>query len=256
MKIFSWADIQNSLITGKQDDFFAPGTGISVGSFDGLHKGHRTLLSRLLQNSKADGLLSGVLTFARPLPSIKNNSNYSGDVTTLEQRLRLFEQLGLDFAIVVDFTKDFAELSGQEFLSILIKTCNLKLLAEGVDFRCGYKGSTDVAAIKVFAETNNLKVVFVEPVYYTILGKQERVSSSLVRQLIIQGETSVVEQLLERKYELDLPEALTTIQKSKINQVIPPAGSFCCKSKAGLPVTVQISEKNILLSSAAQKIFF
>lgn len=257
MKTFTWNDIQNFLNSGKTDPFFAQGTGISVGSFDGLHKGHRTLLSALMSNCKVNNLLSGVLTFTRPLPSIKHNNDYSGDVSTLDQRLHLFEQLGLDFAIVVDFTQDFAAMSGSDFFTVLIKACNMKLLAEGVDFRCGYKGSTDAQAIRYFAEKNNLKVVFVNPVYYKEgTAEEERVSSSYIRKMIQKGFFSTVEELLERKYQLDLPGTETTILKAQISQVLPPPGIMHCHTPAGEDIRLEVTSDKLILSSAAAQILF
>jgi FAD synthase len=67
-------------------DFLSSQTGISIGSFDGLHKGHRVLLNSLVQNCKKNNLKSGVVTFYRPLPSIKHSSDYAGDISTLQQR--------------------------------------------------------------------------------------------------------------------------------------------------------------------------
>ena len=163
MKIFTWNDILTSLNTGKTIDYFENiNTGISVGSFDGIHKGHSKLLNSLIENCKQNNLLSGVVTFKRPLPSIKHSDDYSGDITSLSQRIEIFEKLGIDFAIVVDFDDSFASMLGTDFLNLLINVCNMSLIAEGIDFRCGYKGSTDTQAIKYFAEKNDIKAAIPE----------------------------------------------------------------------------------------------
>ena len=133
MKILTWNDILFVLNTGDKNKYFENGTGISVGSFD-------------------ENLLSGVVTFKRPLPGIKHFGDYQGDISTLDQRIKLFENIGIDFVIVVDFDDAFASIHGADFLDILINVCNLQLLAEGVDFRCGYKGATDVQAIKYWTK--------------------------------------------------------------------------------------------------------
>ena len=187
-------------------DFLSSQTGISIGSFDGLHKGHRVLLNSLVQNCKKNNLKSGVVTFSRPLPSIKHSSDYAGDISTLKQRLELFENLGIDFVILVDFDNDFAQLKGIEFLSLLVKKYNMCFLAEGVDFRCdGGKvcallGATDSTAIQFWAKQNKIDCIFVDPVYYN----DERISSSYIRQMIQKGFFSTVCELLERPFELDL----------------------------------------------------
>lgn len=259
MRVFSWNDILTVLNTGKGEPFFDTGTGISVGSFDGLHKGHRLLLNSLVTECKKNKLLSGVVSFKRPLPSIKHSGDYKGDLTTLEQRLELFEKLGLDFAIIVDFTDDFASMLGADFLNILVNACNMELLAEGIDFRCGYKGATDAQAIKYFAEKNNVKTIFVDPVYYKEgTDEEERVSSSYIRSMILKGFFSTANELLERNYQIALEKKEDGLNflKNDLLQVCPPLGIYHCKNEAAQDVRVQISETEIILSKKSDFLLF
>lgn len=257
VKVFTWNDILTFLNTGVEDAFFAQGTGISVGSFDGLHKGHRTLLNTLVENCKKQKLLSGVVSFKRPLPSIKHSDDYKGDISTLEQRLELFEQLEIDFAIIVDFTDDFASMLGADFLNILVNACNMELLAEGIDFRCGYKGATDAQAIKYFAQKNNIRTVFVEPVYYQPGTEiEERISSSYIRNMILKGFFTTCNELLERSYEIRMNTNELEIPCASINQVIPPKGIYHCKNKKTDDIRVEISDQKIILSKNTSEIIF
>lgn len=195
MIVYKW----NNLDDFSQSLFFSKGTAISIGSFDGLHLGHRFLLNKLVEESNNQGLSSGVITFTRPLPALKHSDDYAGDISTLEERLKLIEELGLDFAIVVDFTPDFAAIKGIDFLDILVQKLNMKLLAEGIDFRCGYKGATDTQAIKYWSNQSGVQTLFVDPVYYTQAdGSTERVSSSYIRHLIQKGYMTTVHELLGR----------------------------------------------------------
>ena len=197
MTVLDWS--QETLDNFSQTDFFKQGTGISVGSFDGLHLGHRTLLKQLVQECAAQGIAPGVITFKRPLPALKHSDDYAGDISTLEERLSLIEQLGIQFVIVVDFDQEFASMKGVVFLDLLVQKFNMKLLAEGVDFRCGYKGATDTQAIKYWALQSGVKTVLVDPVYYTQAdGSEERVSSSYIRHLIQKGYMTTVRELLGR----------------------------------------------------------
>ena len=197
MTVYNWSE--QTLNDFSQTDFFKKGTGISVGSFDGLHLGHRFLLNKLVEECKGAGIESGVITFKRPLPALKHSDDYAGDISTLEERLRLLEELGIQFTIVVDFDQTFASMKGVAFLDLLVQKLNMKLLAEGIDFRCGYKGSTDTQAIKYWSMQSGVKTVFVDPVYYTQAdGSVERVSSSYIRQLIQKGFMTTVRELLAR----------------------------------------------------------
>ncbi len=199
MTVLDWST--QTLDSFSQTVFFARGTGISVGSFDGLHLGHRFLLNKLVQECRALDLQAGVITFKRPLPALKHSDDYAGDISTLEERLKLMEGLGIQFAIVVDFDQAFASMKGIVFLDLLVEKLNMKLLAEGIDFRCGYKGATDTQAIKYWATQSGIKTLFVDPVYHTQAdGSEERVSSSYIRQLIQKGFLTSVRELLDRDY--------------------------------------------------------
>lgn len=249
MKIFYWNNLQN-----QKDEFFLNKTGISIGSFDGLHKGHRVLLKKLVHNCSQNAWKSGVVTFERPLPSIKHSSDYSGDISTLSQRLELFESLGIDFVIIADFNDDFASLKGVDFLSLLVKHCNMVLLAEGVDFRCGYKGATDTSAIKYWANQNYIQCVFVDPVFYMEgTDQEERVSSSFIRQMIKKGFFTTVSQLLERPYQLDLEQINKTAQ---CNQVLPADGSYSVKDENKEVCRLKIQNGQLVDFPPVKKVFF
>ena len=197
MKVYDWSE--SVLDHFSREVFFISGCGISVGSFDGIHLGHRFLLNTLVEECTKQKLVPGVITFKRPLPALKHSDDYAGDISTLEERLALLEQLGIQFVIVVDFDQAFSSMKGIVFLDILVQKLNMKLLAEGIDFRCGYKGSTDTQAIKYWAVQSGVKTIFVDPVYYTQAdGSVERVSSSYIRHLIQKGYMTTVRELLGR----------------------------------------------------------
>ena len=115
----------------------------------------------------------------------------------------------------------------------------MKLLAEGIDFRCGYKGATDAQAIKYWAGQNNVECIFVDPVYYREgTDEDERVSSSYIRQMIQKGFFATVEELLARPYELDLTgEAV---------QVLPRDGLYRAESEKGDYVRLEIRDGKIV----------
>ncbi|MCR4742311.1 MAG: FAD synthetase family protein [Treponema sp.] len=255
MEIFTWNDVQNFLNTGIQNSFFDKGCGISVGSFDGLHLGHRQLISELVEKCNIENIRPGLVTFKRPLPSIKHSGDYQGDLSTLDQRLKLFEQIGIEFVIIVDFDDTFASLLGTDFFNILVNACNLQIIAEGVDFRCGYKGATDTQAIRYFAEKNNIETIFLSPVYYREgSDEEERVSSSFIRSMVLKGFFSTVEELLKRPYQIDLKDIkdFEIIDNKyyypikKINQVIPPNGIYLCKDNNSETVRIEITDENII----------
>lgn len=266
MKIFTWTDILESLNSGKEIIFFDKGTGISTGSFDGFHQGHRVLIKSLVEACKKDSLIPGLVTFLRPLPCLKHSNDYQGDLSTLNQRIQIMEELGVQFVIIVDFDDSFASMLGADYLNLLVNVCNMKLIAEGIDFRCGYKGATDSQAIRYFAETNNLKSIFVDPIYYRQgTDEEERVSSSYIRQMVTKGFFATVQELLERDYELDLTQVESDsasksgellLNKNKLIQVLPPEGIYHCKNQDDEDVRVEISGDQIKLNKKAEILKF
>ena len=247
MKLFTWNDIL-SILNGDSNQDFLDGakTGISVGSFDGLHKGHRKLLSELLISCRAKSLKAGVLTFSRPLPGIKHSGDYMGDLTTLDQRIGLFEELGLDFAIIVDFDDSFASMMGADFLNILLNVCNMELLAEGIDFRCGFKGATDAQAIRYWAGQNGVETIFVDPVYFREgSDEEERISSSYIRTMLSRGFFTTAQELLERPYQLDIA-AIRRADSQKSPQLLPPDGLYRTENEKGELVRLTIENGKIV----------
>ena len=257
MKLYTWNDILSILNGDSNQDFLSGAkTGISVGSFDGLHKGHRKLLNQLLTACRARSIKSGVLTFIRPLPGIKHSGDYMGDLTTLDQRIRLFEELGLDFAIIVDFDDSFASMMGADFLNILLNVCYMELLAEGIVFRCGFKGATDAQAIRYWAEQNGVESIFVDPVYFREgRDEEERISSSYIRTMLSRGFFTTAWELLERPYELDIA-AFRRTEEQKSPQLLPPDGLYRTENEKGELVRLEIKNGKIESLPACDSVKF
>ena len=97
MTVFDWSP--QTLDDFSQTHFFKQGTGISTGSFDGLHLGHRFLLNKLVEECKAQGFASGVITFKRPLPALKHADDYAGDIS-----VKIMKQDGGGFSKELELT--------------------------------------------------------------------------------------------------------------------------------------------------------
>lgn len=253
MILYSWKDFQNSVSKEESPLELLAGSGISIGSFDGLHLGHRKILQELVAMCQKENVLPGVVTFKRPLPLYKHAADYAGDVSTLEQRLNIMEELGIKFAVVLDFTDEIAKISGHDFLTILKNVCNMKIFCEGEDFRCGYKGATDMTAIKYWAEQNEVKTCFVKQVLYKPgTDEEERISSSYIRSMIKKGFFSAAAELLARPYELSLKkctqlsEKNLTIARSEITQVLPPPGIYRVKDDLGESIRLEITPDSLI----------
>ena len=253
MILYSWKDIQNSVSKEESPLELLAGSGISIGSFDGLHLGHRKIIQELVNLCQKENVLPGIVTFNRPLPLYKHSADYAGDVSTLEQRLSLMEELGIKFAIVLDFTDEVSKIAGHDFLTILKNVCNMRIFVEGEDFRCGYKGATDMTAIKYWAEQNGVKTSFVPQVLYKAgTDEEERISSSYIRSMIKKGFFSAAQELLTRPYELSLKKCTQisdktlVIKKSEISQVLPPNGIYRVKDEKGESIRLEITADELI----------
>lgn len=241
MQVLSWNDSDFPQFSGKE-------TAVTIGSFDGLHKGHRVLIDTLTKICVEKHYVSVVITFTRPLPAIKHAGDYAGDISTLPQRLALFEQLGIESVILVDFTDKFAAVSGTDFLSNLVQRINMKCLVEGFDFHCGYKGKTTRNEIEAWASGAQIETHFVPPVYCkTKDGKTARISSSFIRHMILEGNFSAAAELLTRPYELDLAEIRrTAATNSAFTQLLPPDGSYRAQTESGSTISIKIKAGKML----------
>ncbi|MBO5235753.1 MAG: FAD synthetase family protein [Spirochaetaceae bacterium] len=230
-KVFTWQDILCdkffSLDELKKLGFV--GTAITIGVFDGVHLGHDVLLESVLS---AKDCFSGVVTFSSNPSTVFFPEEYRGDITSMQQKLSRFKEKGLGFVVVIDFSSEFGKIEGKDFLSILKDKLSVAYIAEGQDFRCGYKGLTDMKALKDFLLPQKVIVKTVPQV----MVKEQRVSSSAIRKSILKGDFSLVKELLGRSYSLDCNQFLVQYQQGsyrlfqnkehKSFQVLPPNGRY------------------------------
>ena len=236
MNIFTWDSVLQ-IIKGNSPvpQLFSSGTAVSIGSFDGPHIGHKKLIDALLNQQKKNNLVPGILTFRRPLTGYKKGAGYKGDVSTLAQRLSSFESEGMSFVVVIDFSDEFCKIEGRVFLEYLRRYLNMKFIAEGKDFHCGYHGATGMEEISSFMEEYGLEAQVVPPVLYG----NERVSSSRIRDDVMNGDFKPVNFMLSRPYKLDclgLDWQATKIGNTfylsavkNLLQVLPAEGKYSVK---------------------------
>ena len=162
---------------------------VTVGSYDGVHLGHRALIGRLVAEARANGGESIVLTF-EPHPRITlGRAEGLRLLTTLDEKLSLLAELGVDNVIVIPFDRTFSALSGEKFVNdYLIGRVGAETLVAGFNHRFGH----DRIDCEALAASGRLKVVKVEPC--SVGGMN--VSSTKIRRLLEEGKTAEAELLL------------------------------------------------------------
>jgi riboflavin kinase/FMN adenylyltransferase len=167
-------------------------TLLTIGVFDGVHAGHRYLLEKLQHRAAEKNLLSGVVTFNPHPQSVLHPHNQLSSLSNLEDRVRAFQELGINVVAVLTFTPKVAQLSAREFMSLLKKHLKMRGIMVGPDFVLGRGGEGNIGLLHTLGREMKFSVEVITP--YTING--EVVSSTLIRQSLIQGDMKKIERLM------------------------------------------------------------
>lgn len=182
----------------KSDKNF-PNVVLTVGSFDGIHMGHRYILEDVVRKAKALGGTPAMLTM-RPHPreyfSPHNAPNLLCD---FDKKIELLDDLGIEVVYVLPFNAATAAIPAETFVEDLLRDkCHVKSLVVGHDCRFGKGAKGTFMLLKDMGPEMGFDVEEIAP----ITVDSERVSSTLIRERILQGDLATVEKLLGRKYSV------------------------------------------------------
>jgi riboflavin kinase/FMN adenylyltransferase len=174
-----------------------PACALSIGNFDGVHRGHRALLKELVAGAREKDLVSCVLTFEPHPKEFFSPEQAPPRILNLRDKLAALAKLGIDRVVVEHFNSAFARLSPEEFVSeIIVKRLNTKWILIGDDFCYGAKRAGNFASLKAAGEKYGFEVSSIQ----TILEDGERISSSALRTALANGDMKQAEKLLGRPY--------------------------------------------------------
>jgi riboflavin kinase/FMN adenylyltransferase len=173
-------------------------TLLTIGVFDGVHAGHRYLLEKLQQRAAEKNLLSGVVTFNPHPQSVLHPHDQLAWLSSLNDRVTTFQQLGLNIVAVLTFTPKLAQLSARDFMSLLKKYLRMRGIMVGPDFALGRGGEGNINLLRTLGDEMKFSVEVISP--YTVNG--EIVSSTLIRQALTQGDMKRVEELMGHHFYL------------------------------------------------------
>ncbi len=161
---------------------------VALGCFDGVHLGHRALLKTI--QDAGDGMTAAVWTFSAPLtlPYIEN----------IESRIKLCQNFGVKLAVCESYER-FRMMDRADFVKYLAEL-GVKFIACGVDYRFGFERKGNVAFLLKECEKYGIKVSVADNVITEIDGQEQKVSSSLIRTLIKEGDMERVSKLLCRDF--------------------------------------------------------
>src|SRR5688572_13132991 len=173
---------------------------VSIGNYDGFHRGQRAILDRVVARARELQLPSALITFdPHPLAFLRPREA-PPRLTTRAQKERLAEEAGLDFLVVLAFDVDLAARPAEEFVRrFLGQAMEVREVYVGAGFRFGRRREGDVALLERLGQTLGFTVEGLEEVRW----EGERVSSTRIRQALLEGNVEAAHAMLGRPYELE-----------------------------------------------------
>jgi riboflavin kinase/FMN adenylyltransferase len=172
-------------------------TVLTVGAFDGVHLGHRQLLERMMRRARETGRTSGLVTFD-PLPrAVLNREGNAVCLVSLQDKIELLAQWGLDLLVVLPFTTELANTSARDFVAGLCQHLRLGELWIGWDFALGRGRTGNAAALTRLGEQMGFEVEVIEAVHEGTAV----ISSTEIRRLLAEGR---VQEAVTTRYALPL----------------------------------------------------
>jgi riboflavin kinase / FMN adenylyltransferase len=220
------------------DKTLFPPIAMALGYFDGVHLGHQKVILEARKQAEQKGIRSAVMTFD-PHPSVVlgKHQKHVQYITPLAEKVKIIEELGIDYLFIVHFTADFANLLPQEFIDQYVIDLNVKHVVAGFDFSYGRMGKGTMETLPFHSR---------EKFMFTVVDKftcgDEKVSSTGIRQYIKVGNTADLPELLGRYYTtagivvhgdkrgrtIGFPTANVD---TKDEYILPPLGVYAVKIK-------------------------
>ena len=173
-------------------------TVLTIGVLDGVHLGHQELIGYLRRQALARDYLPGVVTFRNHPLDVLSPQTHLPRLTSLEERTRLLQHLGIELVVPLTFTPDLARVSARDFVALLQKHLKMRGLVIGPDFALGRSREGDISVLHSLGKERDFWVDVVPP--KVING--EVVSSTSIRQALAKGDTAKVKRLLGRPHAL------------------------------------------------------
>ncbi|MCL0094653.1 bifunctional riboflavin kinase/FAD synthetase [Dehalococcoidales bacterium] len=171
---------------------------LTIGVFDGVHLGHKYLISQLKEYAQQQDLLTGVVTFRQHPQEVLSPQTKLPFLTDLNQRMNLLQNEGVDAIITLSFTPKLAQLSALEFVSLLKKYLRMRGVVIGPDFALGRNREGDTNTLYTLGKEMNFRVIVIPQV--VING--EVVSSTAIRKALAEGDMKRVHNLVGRPFSL------------------------------------------------------
>jgi len=167
---------------------------VTIGVFDGVHKGHQQIIRKVIEEAKKQSLNSVLVTFDPHPIEIINPKAHPSILTSINLKVHIIERLGVDFVLVINFDKDFASMPANKFVKkILVEKLKAAEVVVGEGFKFGDKAEGNVDFLKSAGQNYDFKVDVVS-LYKTADGSS--ISSTRIRNLLKEGKLDEAKQIL------------------------------------------------------------
>lgn len=172
---------------------------IALGFFDGLHKGHQRVIKTAKDIAKSNHTKVSVMSFFPHPKSVLSDGNVKVDyLMPLEEKKKRLKQIGVNYFFIVKFDKEFASLSPEQFVKDYLIDLGAVHAVCGFDYTYGHRGIGDVYRLKLDSD-NRLEVTVVPKVEFY----GEKISSTLIRELLAKKKVNYIKKLLGRPYQVE-----------------------------------------------------
>lgn len=203
-------------------------TAVALGNFDGIHKGHQVLIKKAVKTAEEKGIKSAVFTFSNHPRNVIAGNSVVRNIIYEDEKIEILEDMGVDYLFSISF-EEIMKLSPQDFVDkVLIERFRIDTAVCGFNFTYGYKAAGTADMLRGMA-AGRFNVAVVDPV--KVNGQV--VSSTLIREKIMNGDVEAVPELLGRNFTI----RGTVIHGNEIGRTIgfPTCNIVIDESMAALP---------------------
>lgn len=176
-------------------------SALTIGVFDGVHRGHVHLIDQTKKAARDLGCASGIVTLHPAPESVLRPDRPLVHLTSLEERLEFLAETGADWVARVTFTSELAQIAARDFVMLLREEAGMRCLVEGPGFAFGRRREGNMTYLAALGQELGFEVREAEP----LVEDGQVVSSTLVREALLEGEIEKVTDLLGRPFSLRGP---------------------------------------------------
>ncbi|HET6860613.1 MAG TPA: bifunctional riboflavin kinase/FAD synthetase [Streptomyces sp.] len=177
---------------------------VTIGSYDGVHRGHQLIIGRAVDRARELGLPSVVVTFDPHPSEVVRPGSHPPLLAPHHRRAELMAELGVDALLILPFTPEFSKLSPAEFIvKVLVDKLHARAVIEGPNFRFGHRAAGNVAFLAELGPTYDYEVEVVDLYVRGEAGGGEPFSSTLTRRLVAEGDVTGAAEILGRPHRVE-----------------------------------------------------